>query len=140
MHGAPLPAWPRPLIGWLATIGGLCIAAGMLWPSRLGLVLLWLAAPVLILGAGVFLAVAWRSPHLGRWARAVSTCGVAIYLVFLLALIACGDVEGGIPVGAQTFWQPVWIAAMITAAPILITGGALMLLPRARLLASEESH
>jgi hypothetical protein len=56
--------------------------------------------------------------------------GVATYLVFLLAVIAGGDVEGGIPAGTQAVWQTVWIAAMVAAVPVLITGGALMLLRR----------
>ena len=113
-------------IGWLALIGGLCMAAGIVWP-RLGGILYLAAAPVLILGAGVVLIVTWRSPDLDRWGRAVCACGVAAYLVFIVALFACGDIEGGIAVGAQRFWQAVWIGAMVAAAPLLFVGGALVL-------------
>ena len=113
-------------IGWLALIGGLCMAAGIVWP-RLGGILYLAAAPVLILGAGVVLIVTWRSPDLDRWGRALCACGVAAHLMFIVALFACGDIEGGIAVGAQPFWQAVWIGAMVAAAPLLFVGGALVL-------------
>lgn len=112
------------------------MAGGLLWPTRLGVALFWLAAPLLILGAGTILLATWRNPDLGRWGRAVCTSGVAAYLVFLVAVVAGGDVEGGIPVGAQAFWQTVWIVSMMAAAPMLIAGGALLLLRRARVPAA----
>lgn len=124
-------AWARPVIGWLVVTGGLCLAAGMLWAIRLGAALLWLAAPALILGAAVALMVEWHNPVFDRWGRSLCAVGVATYFVALLAVVAGGDVEGGIPVGAQAFWQPVSLAALIAAPAILIVGGALLLLRRA---------
>ena len=139
MDSAPGGTWGRSTIGWLALIGGLCMAAGILWP-RLGGILYLVAAPALILGAGVILALGWRNPDLDRWGRAVCACGVAAYLVFIVALIACGDIEGGIPVGAQAFWQAASIAAMMVAVPLLIFGGARVLTRRRHAHVVHHSH
>lgn len=128
--------WAGPVIGWLVVIGGLCLAAGMLWAIRLAAGLLWLAAPALILGATVVLMIEWHNPVLDRWGRALCAAGIATYFMALLAVLAGGDVEGGIPVGAQVIWQPVSLAALIGAPAILIAGGALLLLRRTKVRVS----
>lgn len=103
------------------------MACRLLLPTRLS-VALPLVAAVLILVAGIFLLIERRNPVFDRWGRAVCSAGVAIYLMFPLATIAGGDIEGGIPVGPQVVWQTVAIGAVIAATPLLIVGGALLLL------------
>jgi len=112
----------------MALLGGLCLVGGIPLPAGLRVAILFLAAPVLIVGAAIILALEWRNADLDRWGRVVCTAGVATYLVFLLALVAGGDVEGGIPVGAQAFWQALSAIAMVSTIPMLIAGGALVLL------------
>lgn len=63
--------------------------------------------------------------------------GVATYFLALLAIIAGGDVEGGIPVGAQAFWQPVSLVSLIGAPVVLVAGGALLLLRRTKFSAGQ---
>ena len=92
--------------------------------------LAWIVAPVLVLAVAIVLLIEWRSVSFPRSGRIVCALGVTSFLVFLVAVFACGDIEGGIPVGMQEFWQGVWVAAGLVAIPLLILGGLLMLLRR----------
>lgn len=128
-------AWAKPTIGLLALLGGLCLSSSWLAPAILGSVatiLTFGVGPVLVVALGIALAVAWRSASLNRWGRGVCLLGVAAHVVSWLAILIGGDVEGGIPVGQQVFWQPVWLGAWAASGPLLALGGLLVFLLRGR--------